>query len=287
MVKDNKQILLPEEKFSNLPDHRKVAFNALNLLSHDGRVHGLYLSGSFADGQPDKFSDIDINILAEEEEREQIIKDHAELIQQVCKIAAVFPAIHLHDPNQIIVFYEQSIPIHVDYLYRVAKELTPSQKYRNFLIVLDRDGSLATWKETCQKVEIEKPPLQEELQYFEVRFWGWCWYTDTKIERGELWEARDAIEYIRSNVIIALAYFKLGLPNEGARRLERKFPQEVIELLSKTAPIGLDKQSYKTALLGLIAGYQQLFKDVLDKNSSLQINQVDRDYFIEAIGNPR
>ncbi|HLD80089.1 MAG TPA: hypothetical protein VJA18_06030, partial [Candidatus Nanoarchaeia archaeon] len=49
-------------------------------------------------------------------------------IQQVGKVATVFPATHMHDPNQIIVFYEETIPIHVDYQYRIDSELTPNPK---------------------------------------------------------------------------------------------------------------------------------------------------------------
>lgn len=287
MTEETKNLLLPKEKFTNLPNHQRVTFSALDLLSRDERVIGLYLSGSFADGQPDKYSDVDINILVEEVQREHIIKDHSRLIQQVGKVATVFPATHMHDPNQIIVFYEEAIPIHVDYQYRIASELTPKSKNKNVMIVLDRNGRLTSWKQECQKAEPEKPPLRERLQYFEDRFWGWCWYTDTKIERGEFWEARDAIEYVRSNVLIALAYFKLDLPNEGGRRIEKKFPKDMIDMLVKTVPSGLDKQSYKTALLGLIDGYKQLFQGVLDNNSSLQINEADRAYFIEAIKNPQ
>src|SRR3989338_110542 len=185
MTEETKNLLLPEKKFINFPDHQKVAFSALDLLSRDERVIGLYLSGSFADGQPDKYSDVDINILVEEAQREQIIKDHSRLIQQVGKVATVFPATHMHDPNQIIVFYEETIPIHVDYQYRIDSELTPKPKNKNITIVLDRNGRLTAWKQECQKAEPEKPPLQEKLQYFEDRFWGWCWYTDTKVERGE------------------------------------------------------------------------------------------------------
>ncbi len=273
---------LTEKLFGAFPTHLRIAMKAINLLDQDPKVLGLYLSGSFSKGKPDNYSDIDINILVEEPEREQIIKNHSQLIHDVGKIAAVFPATHLGDPNQIIVFYEEEIPIHVDYQYRIPNDLKPKFESSGITIIIDKNGTLNSWQKECKNSEPYKPDVQTKLQYYEDRFWAWCSYTDSKIKRGERWEARDAIEYVRSNVILTLTYFYLDLPNEGARRLEIKFPKKILDLLSKTAPVDLDEQACKSALLALIDIYQYLFKETLEKDSTLKISLVDRNFFIKS-----
>jgi len=275
---------LLEEKFKGLPDHKKVAFKALKYLSESPDVIGLYLSGSFAKGLPDIYSDLDINILVDPTKREKIVKEHQEnLIKNVGKIATLFPATHLGDPNQIIVFYEEGVPIHVDYQYRVLEDLLPTSKNKDVLVLFDPGGVLTEWKSKCLIAKPETLPINDKMQYFEDRFWGWCAYTDAKIERGELWESRDALEYLRSNVLVSLAYFKLGLPNEGNRRLESKFPTDILNSLTSTVPLGLDKNSYKDALLSTIECYTTLFRDVSSLNTTNKTTLADREYFIRSI----
>ena len=125
------------DNFRGLPEHRKIFRAAVDRLANDERVEGLFLSGSFAKGHPDAYSDLDIYILVPAGAREQIIRDHQKLIREVGKTSVVFPAIHLGDPNQIIVFYEEKMPIHVDYQYRIARELRPKANDKNVAIVLN------------------------------------------------------------------------------------------------------------------------------------------------------
>ena len=112
---------------------------------------------------------------------------------------------YLGDPNQIIAFYEEGLPIHVDYNYKVPGELKARAKDKDAVILIDKDGELAKLKESWQSLNPEKAPTVENLQYFEDRFWAWCWYTYSKIQRGELWESRDATEYLRNSVLIKLS----------------------------------------------------------------------------------
>lgn len=282
---DMQNVNLPLDNFEVLPDHKKIVEEAIKRLANDERVEGLYLSGSFAKGKPDVYSDLDIYILVSENEREQVIKDHQRLINDVGKVNVIFPATHMGDPNQIIVFYEEKIPIHVDYQYRIASELMPKAKDKNVAIVLDRNGEIAKWKEACNQVEENYSPTKDDLQYFEDRFWGWVWYTYSKIARGELWEARDAEEYLRNNVIIKLVYYKLGLFNEGNRRLEQKFPPEILSELEASLPKGHDKSSYAQSLDLLIKAYVKLFDEVKSKYNFEDVKYMDRDYFIRATNN--
>lgn len=278
-------VRFPEEKFAGLPEHGAVARRALDLLSRDERVRGLYLSGSFADGRPDRYSDIDIHIVVSDGTREQVVRDHQALIKQVGEIGTAFPATHLNPPLPflIIVFYQGDVLIHADYYYEVLKELRPSRRDAGIVPVLDRDGSLARFRDACQNAPAGTKKLDGILQDLENRFWGWCHNTDAKIGRGELWAARDLIEYIRTNVLIPLADMKLGLISEGPRRLESKYPSDILEILARTVPAGMDQKSYVIALQGLMDGYQALFGAVCAAHPEVQVRQVSREYFIRSI----
>lgn len=264
--------------FVQLPTHKKIAEKIFDLLHQDERVLGIYLSGSFAHGKPDIYSDLDFYILVPAESREQIKKDHEKLRGQVGDIVSSFPATHLGDPNQFITFYRESYPIHVDYQYRIRDELVPRKKDRDALILLDKSGELKEWKDKCGSMEESYSPTQEQLQYFEDRFWAWCIYTDSKIKRGELWEARDAIEYLRNNVLVRLAYYIHALRFEGNRRVETKFPKAIVSSLDATLQKGTLQTHYSDALLAIANCYVE-FMDEAAKKFNIKIQEKDREYF--------
>ena len=183
---ESQLITLPVEKFKKFPEHYRVLKNSVDLLSADYRVLGIYLTGSFANGSPDQYSDLDVNLIVSVGDRESIIKEQETLREKVAKIATQFPATHLNNPYQIIVFYEGTYPIHVDYEYKTSEDLKPMAKGKDVIVVFDRTGELNSWKKACLGAAEEVTPTLDQLQYFEDRFWGWIIYTHGKIKRGEL-----------------------------------------------------------------------------------------------------
>ena len=165
------------------------------------------------------------------------------------------------DPNQIICLYSGTYPVHVDYQYRAPEELVPRAKGRNALVFWDRSGELRLWKKKCAQVHEEYAPTAESIQYFEDRFWTWCIYADSKIRRGELWEARDMIEYLRNKV----KSYSLSLPLEGNRRIEGKFSDDMISVLQATLQRDHSRSAYARALLAIARLYLKLVDGVTNK----------------------
>ena len=215
---------------------------------------------------------------------DEVIADHErDLIPSVARVGTIFPATHLGDPHQLIVFYEDDLPIHVDFQYKEPQELVPRNKDQHVAILLDPTGILSRWLGECRQVPAEEVRAQAQaLQYIEDRFWGWCWYAYSKIERGELWEARDAIEYIRKHVVVVIASIVLGLLDEGNRRLEWKFPPDLLAQLERSVPDSHAKESYGNALRSLIAMYRSLFS-ALPRDLQKEVILVDRDYFSRSL----
>ena len=267
--------------FDGFPDHWQIASRAIERLAAAERVVGLYLSGSFAKVKPDRWSDIDLYVVVPDGAADEVINSHERLIGEVGDMATMFPATHLGDPHQIIVFYRAGDPIHVDYQYRELGALKPRRQDSNVTVLLDPTGELERWRQACQQEPESSGPISEQLQYLEVRFWGWCWYTHAKIERGELWEAREAVEYLRSNVLLALAHGDTQV-FEGNRRLERKLAADVQDLLASTVPESHSARSYGQALARITTAYAKLF-DRVPANVRAGVTLVDRGYFIDAI----
>lgn len=268
--------------FSTLPDHRTLAEYITRALIKDDRVLGLYLSGSFAHGAPDVYSDLDFYILVLADLRDQIERDHLQLREQAGAVIADFPATHLNDPHQFITFYKAAYPLHVDYQYRVPGELVPQKKDGDALILWDSSGLLSEWKRKCQLIEESYSATREELQYFEDRFWAWCLYTDAKIRRGELWEARDAIEYLRSNVLVRLAYYAHVLRPEGNRRIGTKFRKEAVAELEHTLPAAHSQGAYSDALRATALCYIEFIGDAA-KKANIAVREKDRVYVLSKL----
>lgn len=272
------------DEFSYLPQQHKVLTTAVDLLRKDGRILGLYLSGSFAKGKPDQYSDIDLNIVVRADQRETVLLEHQAIFVQVGRIATQFTGAHHGAPFQVVVFYDvDGFPIHVDYEYKLPEDLKPDAANGMIKILLERDRILTQWKTLCESAQPSYSPEDADLQYLEDRFWGWAWYTAAKVKRGELWEARDAVEQIRNLVLLRLAYYLTGLRPEGNRRIETKFPPKVLAQLSRSIPVGADSAAYRSALNGLVEEYIELMDEVLDSFSDLRLKMVDRDFFIQAI----
>ena len=58
----------------------------------DAGVLGLYLSGSFAKGMPDRWSDVDLYVVVADGMVEEMIDSHHQLIRAVGDVATLFPA---------------------------------------------------------------------------------------------------------------------------------------------------------------------------------------------------
>lgn len=208
------------------------------------------------------------------------------MIPAVGEAATVFSATHLGDPFQIIVFYKSELPVHVDYQYQEPSDLVPRAKGRNAFILLDRTGDVHAWREACQQMTDDDSEGEvRRVQYLEDRFWAWCWYGQGKLQLGELWEARDTIEYLRTEVLVALARTVLGGPYEGNRRLERRFPSDVLRRLDRTVPDSHSKESYEDALSASVDLYLHLFGQLAEVVRGT-VRPVDREYFKRFLPGP-
>jgi hypothetical protein len=78
---------------------------------------------------------------------------------------------------------------------------------------------------------------QPDAAWIEKRFWTWIHYTATKIGRGEIFEAVDAIGFLRVNVLGPIILNQNGARPQGLRKLEQHASQEELKILRRTLPV--------------------------------------------------
>lgn len=90
------------------------------------------------------------------------------------------------------------------------------------------------------------------------RFCGWSWYTWTKLARGEVVEAVDALACMRGRALLPLLQRLRGLPEEGCRRLEVRLARPDLDRLHATHPSGVDASEVRRALGDAVEWFSEL-----------------------------
>jgi hypothetical protein len=197
------------------------------------------LKGSLVEGTADVYSDIDIEVLLP---GSPTPADHAwarAQVEAIGRLVAIFPATHIGLEHLIVAFVDVD-----DEVVKVDIELTAAQPA------------------TSAEVPVGSPG--PDFADIHQKFTGWIWYTWTKIARGELLEAVDAIGGMRSLAVLPCLHAIHGLPYTGYRRLEERLPGPVLDCLRTTYPSRPDEpEEIARALLALCNQFAALQPDLV------------------------
>lgn len=228
---------LPEMR--DLPQQAAVLRRAVEYFEADARVTGLVLSGSLAFGERDRWSDVDLYIVADEqfdavfEERQHAAAGAGQPIAEFTVLGS------RGQSSDHIVLYSDLVKI--DLMYYRARDVEPHRKWANALVLKDVKGCLSDVQERSRSLRVAPLP-DDELLRLDQQFWVWAWYTFGKIMRGEYWEALTALHEIRSAAIVPLLLALAEQHDEGHRRLEAKLPDQRDALARTVAALDADGQ---------------------------------------------
>jgi predicted nucleotidyltransferase len=125
----------------NHSEHRKlqdeILKETISLLRNDPHVLGIIVGGSYARGQHDAFSDLDIGCYLRDEER----TGRAELFERLTKISPLLCQLWIYDLNALYLF-ENGVRLDLDF-YRPSDISNTSEVYTNFKILYDPDEVLS------------------------------------------------------------------------------------------------------------------------------------------------
>lgn len=202
-----------------LPEHRTILEQALACYVPDDRVAGVMLYGSLAIGQGDEFSDIDLNILAVPKHRTELLTQAPETMRTFGDTLFVFRADHL-SPTQVVAHYANHVKLDLDFV--LSEELGFYAERRRHRVFKDSTGELAKVIERSAALSDHYEVTSDQLIELSQRFWPWCYYAAAKATRGELWEARAGLEFIRAWTLTRLAAWLDSMPPMGYRRIEHR-----------------------------------------------------------------
>jgi arylsulfatase len=200
---------------------------------------GITVRGSLYEGGADRWSDIDIEL--QFPCRAPDDRDHAWVHEQIAatgKILTWFPATHFNMPDLLIFFVDSAGDL-LKFDINCIGPGAPREKKGGYTVRI-ASGMMPT-------VRCNAPaPLDIPLSW--RRLAGWSWYCQTKICRGEFYEALDSLNTIRNEVLIPALHSRHELPREGSRRLESRLPESARSALDRTVPRGIDRNALQQAL---------------------------------------
>jgi len=247
------------ESFERLGRHRSKLASAALATMRDPDVVGMAVGGSFAAGFADKYSDVDLWI-AVTDETLPVVRDRARAIADDCgDVVAAFTAEHIGDQDHLVVLYDDLI--HVDFQYVEISALGGKVHGRPAVVVWEREGAVSR-QLPGKALESD---VAEDLAWLEERVWTWLWYTQSKLLRGEIYEALSGIGSIREMVLFRLVAIGSGIDPVGSRRIEASLGDHEAAVAS-TVPT-LDRESLATATRALADIYTSLADPLLAKYS--------------------
>ncbi len=266
------QILLPPT-FDGFPRHRDKAMAASAAAQADPDVVGMAVTGSFATGEADEFSDVDLRVYARPDAVEAVVARVPDLSASCGNVVARFGADHLGIPSLTIVLYDDLV--HVDFDVVAVDRATEHNEGLPVAILWEREPISARLPGTFE------PDVATQIRWMEARIWTWSWYIQSKILRGELYEALDGLQYVRDRVLFRLLAFHGGRRPAGARRAESVVGEHA-DAFARTFPAALDPEAVLAALRDEIELYRRLADPLLARHGA-QIAAEARSVVLRAL----
>ena len=240
--------------FDAHPRHRSKVEAAVRAGLENADVVAMAVAGSFAVGNADEFSDVDLRFYVAETAVDRTVRAIPALAASCGTVIASFSGEHVGAPTLTIVLYDDLVHVDFDVLSSAAAaEHGAGLPVR---VVWDRGG-------VSDRLPGDgRPDVAGDLRWIEDRMWTWCWYIQSKILRGELYEALDGLQYVRDRVLFRLLAFERGTRPAGARRVEAALGDRR-EAFSATIPFAHDPAAVLSALRAEIGLYLELSAPLL------------------------
>jgi hypothetical protein len=215
------------------------------------------VTGSFATGEADELSDVDLRVYVRPDAVEGVVARIPELAADGGRVVALFVAEHLGIPTLTIVLYDDLV--HVDFDVVAADRAAEHNDGLPAVVLWEREPISDALPGTYA------PEVAAGLRWLEARIWTWSWYIQSKVLRGELYEALDGLQYVRDRVLFRLLAFHGERRPAGGRRAEAVVGDHG-DAFARTVPTSLDPASLVAALREEIDLYRRLADPLLERH---------------------
>jgi predicted nucleotidyltransferase len=243
--------------FDRFPRHRAKADAACRAALADHEVVAMAVTGSFATGGADELSDVDLRVYARPDAVESVVARIPDLAAATGRVVALFVAEHLGIPTLTIALYDDLV--HVDFDVVAADRAAEHNDGLPAVVLWEREPISDALPGTFAQ------DVAAGVRWLEARIWTWSWYIQSKVLRGELYEALDGLQYVRDQVLFRLLAFHGERRPAGGRRAEAVVG-DLGDAFARTVPTSLDPASVLAALREEIDLYRGLADPLLERH---------------------
>lgn len=243
--------------FERFPRHRAKAEAACRAALADPDVVAMVVTGSFATGEADELSDVDLRVYVRPDAVEGVVARIPDLAAAGGRVVALFVAEHLGIPTLTIVLYDDLV--HVDFDVVAADRAAEHNDGLPAVVLWEREPISDALPGTYAL------EVAAGVRWLEARIWTWSWYIQSKVLRGELYEAMDGLQYVRDQVLFRLLAFHGERRPAGGRRAEAVVGDHG-DGFARTVPKSLDPASVLAALREEIDLYRRLADPLLERH---------------------
>lgn len=256
------------ERPAPLPErHRAFLERALEAAPGVDGLVGLAAGGSFTAGELDEFSDLDLVLAVEPSSWPEILERQQAIAAELdSSFLAGFTGEHVGEPRLLVCLYGPPL-LHVDLKFVSLDDVR--ERVEDPVVLWERDGRLSA---ALARGEARYPSADPD--WIEERFWIWAHYLADKIERGEIFEALDALTFLRSVALAPLAFRRADVQATGVRRIEDRLPAFATGLERTVA--GADAAACAAALDASIDLYTEL-REAGGTPGTVEMSDVERE----------
>ena len=211
--------------------HNDIIDKALIVAKDIEEVEGVILKGSLGKDEGDIFSDIDFQIVhsCEPEESAVIMSKFMERLSELGEVIQYFPSTAFAD--------DRIIYIHpfVKFELSVGTCDANAQKWHiaDARILFDRNGFVKDIVEEAKTIPFNFDDVRSVVKGRAIAIPAFTYITAGFVVRGEHISAIEAVDWIAAEMLRISGWF-LGIRDEGPRRAEQRFPEEVLSYYNRS-----------------------------------------------------
>ncbi|TFF89384.1 MAG: hypothetical protein EU548_07565 [Promethearchaeota archaeon] len=213
------------QDIDNTTHHQAIISNALEVSKNILTVESVFLFGSLSEENGDIFSDIDFYLMIEDRhDYAGILEEFLSNIERLGKVVHIY---HSNAKKNSVIIY---LKPYIKFELVVETFSTLCDEWRlgsRATLLYDKKGMGQQALSTAKQLEFNMGRHLDEIQNLALGLPAFCFLISGYMLRGEHITIIDFIAWIRRKML-RISGFLLGLWDEGTRRAEQRFPENLI-----------------------------------------------------------
>jgi predicted nucleotidyltransferase len=231
---------------------QQVIEAAARWAERDRRVRALLLKGSFARGEEDEHSDVDLIVVAEPGRLKELWATRRSIAEGLGGWLGGFDEAAWQAPYTFIGFC--SGPCKVDLFFQEGQPAADPWLRDGFRVLVGPSELAKDLRERLARV-----PRSPDLGDFDSHAWDWLWFAHVKLRRpGEEWLVYVELVKFVETMLVGAANLLAAEPWRGVWRLEFRLPPDVLADVRAAVPSGPHEAELRRAVAAALDSYLRL-----------------------------